>query len=181
MIAMEWDKELAPSVAPRRACAEVARQVRLLLDHDVRFHEATISTADLVEMLYPVAHARGDVGVKARQRLFRCLFALATRELSDCCTKGEAVPAKFGKSQKRPWLWHKPTVPNGERHRGERLSLFGCPQITPRPSHKEWPGRTNEDLDNDWIDDNFEAVLWFLKAMTRSEHEDDTRNPRKVA
>ena len=116
----------------------------------------------------------------ARQRIFKCLFALATRGLSDCCTKGE--PVSEGKPNymkaKRPWLWHRPTEPNGERHHGERLNLYGCPQITLRP---DLP--VEDDADNEWIDQNFDAVIWFLKAMTKEKKHDNenTERPGRVA
>lgn len=172
---MEWNVKLGPKVRPRDACAEVERAVRVLCEHDVRFSESTVSTADLVEMLYPASYARGDESLAARQRIFRCLFTLATRGLSDCCTKGAPVAVGAGKpnflSGKRPWLWHKPTQPNGERHRGERLNLKGCPPITLRP---DLP--VDDDADNEWIDQNFDAVLWFLKAMTKEhDHGEDTK------
>lgn len=183
MIPREWNAALAANVRAREANATVATRVRELLAHDVRFHDDSISTNELVEILYPAQYARGE-GITARNRLFKCLFALTTRELSDCCTRGPASKTKSSVGfmhNKRPWLWHHPTVPNGEIASNSRLSLKGCPAVLPRPTTASACPVSDHVLDNDWIDANFDAVIWFLKRMTENNHADHSTDTRKAA
>lgn len=66
-----------------------------------------MSTADLVEVLYPEAEARGEDGIWERNRVFKALNALATHGLKDCARRGPAKTNRFG-SLVRPWLWSAP-------------------------------------------------------------------------
>jgi hypothetical protein len=100
----QWNAVLAPAISWRDAYKDVEQQTRSMLgtlrDGD------TISSADLVEALYPVEAARGEDALKARTRIFKALSALAERGLGDCCTRGEPVKRRFGMI--RPWRWHAP-------------------------------------------------------------------------
>lgn len=76
-------------------------------DTIARLHleQQTLSTKELVELLWPETLARG-AGITARKRLFKALAALATRGLAPYCTQGEPTRNKRLGRDIRPWRWH---------------------------------------------------------------------------
>lgn len=106
MTPSEWNAVLAPDQDWKPAYAAVEQQVKLLFAHNPLYAQDTLSTAALVEALYPETYARGE-GQVARRRMFKALQALAPRGLSAYATKG---PAKMNKMRVsvRPWLWRAP-------------------------------------------------------------------------
>ena len=106
MIPAEWTARLAPEIEWREAYATVAEQAKLHLQHNVLVGEE-VSTAELVEAMFPQALARGD-GITARRRIFKALEANATRALKGYCHKGASRKATIGNRQVRPWRWHPP-------------------------------------------------------------------------
>lgn len=106
----QWNAVVGPAVTWRDAYALVEEQARL---HFRKLGAECLSTGAVVEALYPELAARGEVGVKARARIFKALAALAERGLVDCATRGELRLNGMGRNV-RPWLWHAPD-PNVKR------------------------------------------------------------------
>jgi hypothetical protein len=86
----------------------VSEAVRTLLSFYVPLDpQDYVTTTQLVDALYPLQHARGDIGIAARKRLFKCAMTLAATDLSDCATKGDKlVKGMYGSHY--PWYWHAP-------------------------------------------------------------------------
>jgi hypothetical protein len=103
----EWNAILSPSQHWKEAYPKVERRVR---EHLADQWE-DFTTAELVERLYPVAQARGDVGLAARQRLFKALMTLATHGLADCASKSKIAKRVAGQ-QVYGWRWHASTTPS---------------------------------------------------------------------
>lgn len=99
----EWAMCVGPQVHWAEAYPCVEREARRYLADHIP-HE--LSTAKLVDALHPWPGG-------ARDRIFKALAALATRELADCCTRGPAKVNRF-KGEVMPWVWHAPTTPNVE-------------------------------------------------------------------
>lgn len=114
MTALEWDVALAPNIPWQNAYALVEKSARLHLLHNPKIDGDTLSTAAFVEIIYAESSMRGDAGLYARRRIFKALAALATRGLSDCCTRGPEKHIGRTKRTGRPWFWHAPTAPNAE-------------------------------------------------------------------
>lgn len=116
---MKFDTELAAHVPWKKAYAFVERETRgWLIDYAIG--REPLSTDQLVEKLYPEKLARGD-GILARQRIYKALAALATRELADCARRGETFK-RFGKERKR-WTWIYPQVEMNDEYQPRAL----CP------------------------------------------------------
>lgn len=118
---IDWTTLLAPSVEWREAYAHVEREARSYLSG---FGEDWCTTMDLAEALFPEALARGE-GITARKRIYKALAALATRQLADCCTRGELRKLKHGTKMVRPWLWHAPGVEFNSEYQPDKQST--CP------------------------------------------------------
>lgn len=115
---------LQPTIPWSVAYAAVEAAVTATLsDPDViaRLHleQQTLSTKELVELLWPETLARGP-GITTRKRLFKALAALATRGLSPYCTQGEPTRNKRLGRDIRPWRWHS----KKERSAGDRSVTF---------------------------------------------------------
>lgn len=111
-LAHVWNATLAPDVGWKLAYAEVERVSRIMLTARPVPGDGH-TTAEMVELLYPEAQARGD-GILARRRIFKALDALATRGLADCAHRGAERKVKHGTRMIRPWRWHEPRQPNEE-------------------------------------------------------------------
>jgi len=92
----EWNNLLADSVPWRQAYTSVAREAKAYLE--ISQPSGALSTAELVEALYPAEQARGSAGIVARHRMFRALAALADHDMISWVTKGEPRRNKFGKT-----------------------------------------------------------------------------------
>lgn len=92
----EWNKLLAESVPWRQAYLSVAREAKAYLE--ITQPAEPLSTAEMVEALYPAEEARGSAGICARRRMFRAFAALAEHDMSAWVTKGEPRRNKFGKT-----------------------------------------------------------------------------------
>jgi hypothetical protein len=94
----------------------VAQQTRAYLRAHPLAEDGTLSTHELVEVMFPEQLAVGE-GIVARRRIYKALMALTIRDLADCCTRGPKQklfgPTKGGPAV-RPWRWHQPTVANNE-------------------------------------------------------------------
>jgi hypothetical protein len=113
LIPSQWHDALAPTVPWKAAYATVSEQARIILQHDVRAAAPnTITTTELVDILYPPQYLKTDNGKNARTRIFKALSKLAVHDLADCATRGLPVKKKFGVV--KPWLWHEPTIRNSE-------------------------------------------------------------------
>lgn len=108
MTPQEWNTALAPSVGWQTAYAAVEVGARALLAREL-FTGEWLSTAELVDHLWPIEFCFGDAGFKARKRMFKALAACAPRGLADCATRGPAT--KIGRTNRigRPWRWHPPS------------------------------------------------------------------------
>lgn len=110
MTPQDWNIALAPNVSARQAQIVIAQHARAHLIANVTLSNDMVSTAALVEALYPIGLVRSDEAKTARDRLFKALTAraLGRYELADCMTRGPeqnlAVPGQRG----RPCLWHAP-------------------------------------------------------------------------
>lgn len=110
MTPADWTKALAPDVPWQQAYEMVRDQAAWQLELNVLWDgRRTVTTAELVEAMWPEALARGD-GIVARRRLFKALAALATRGLSRYCTKGPARKHKTTGRPIVPWMWHAPNT-----------------------------------------------------------------------
>jgi hypothetical protein len=112
MTPFDWDKAMAPNVPWQEAYATVERMARAHLEHNPML-DGDLSTADLVDALYPEEWARGE-GVTARKRIFKSLAALATRGLAAYCHRGPERKLAHSAKMVRPWLWHAPREANVE-------------------------------------------------------------------
>tara|TARA_R110000868_G_scaffold217532_2_gene467634 strand:- start:747 stop:1121 length:375 start_codon:yes stop_codon:yes gene_type:complete len=92
----EWNKLLAENVPWRQAYTSVAREAKAYLE--ITQPAEALSTAEMVEALYPAEEARGSVGIVARRRMFRAFAALAEHDMKDWVTKGDPRRNKFGKT-----------------------------------------------------------------------------------
>lgn len=101
---IEWDRLLAPEIEWQRAYRSVGSEAKRVLD--ALPFAATLTTAELVEALYPQQYARDKAGLDARQRIFRALAAMATRDLARYASRGEPRQLKKLKKVVRPWIWH---------------------------------------------------------------------------
>jgi hypothetical protein len=117
----EWNNLLAPSVPWRQAYQSVGREARAYLEITQPDGDG-LTTAQLVECLYPADDARGSAGLVARKRMFRALAALADHDMKDWCTRGEKRRNKFGK-EVLPVRWRAYMDPGPARcpHCGEVL------------------------------------------------------------
>lgn len=112
MTPFQWDNAMHPTSPWQVAYGEVEREARYTLENDPTL-DTDMSTAALVERLYPEEWARGK-GITARKRIFKALRALTTRGLADCCHRGAERRLRHSNKMVRPWLWHAPTSPNSE-------------------------------------------------------------------
>lgn len=102
----QWNAILAPDRKWQDAYAGVEEEVKAFIETQV----SPLTTADLVERLYPEAAARGE-GITARKRIYSALEALAKHGLKDYWEPGEARPLKHNKSKLvTPKLWRAPPV-----------------------------------------------------------------------
>lgn len=124
MTPFDWDKALSPSVSWQEAYATVGRMARAHLEHNPML-DGDMSTADLVDALYPEEWARGE-GITARKRIFKALAALATRGLADCCHRGPERKLRHSGKMVRPWLWHSPREANVEAQAANSKPII-CP------------------------------------------------------
>ena len=97
-----WNNLLADSVPWRQAYTSVEREAKAYLE--ITQPSNPLSTAQLVEGLYPAEEARGSAGICARRRMFRAFAALADHDMKAWCVKGEPRRNKFGKTVV-PVLW----------------------------------------------------------------------------
>lgn len=100
-----WVEALAPTVPWQIAYATVEREAREYLTN---LPAPRLSTSGLVEALFPVMSTRG-AGIKARNRIFLALKALAKHTMKDCA---QAVPGHktyFGR-QTKPLIWTRPAA-----------------------------------------------------------------------
>lgn len=108
--AESWNLALAPSVPWQVAYKAVADVAKRLLDVEgAEFEGAGLTTAQLVEALYPERYAVGE-GITARSRIYKALAAMAKHDLAAYCSKGDARPLKHTKKLVKPWIWHAPRV-----------------------------------------------------------------------
>lgn len=100
-----WMRALAPEVPLADKRAAVLRELQFevsKLDSRER-----ISTALLVERMFPMSCVRGPKGQDARQALF-ALLVPPVGELKAYAVRGPAKQGRFfGRTQVRPWLWGK--------------------------------------------------------------------------
>lgn len=128
---------------------------RLHLEQD------TLSTTDLVELLWPQQFVQGD-GILARKRLYKALKALATRGLADCCERGQQEERVIGgvKRFAHPWRWHAPktivTFP-AQDERGKTVAWLRKVQFVP------------SDISGSLIVDRYQAEQ-IANAIERGEH-----------
>lgn len=120
----QWAAILAPEKSWREAyppVANAAADILRLYDPHVSA-DSVLSTNELVEKLWPLSTVNGLEQVKARQRVYQALKAMATRELADWCRRGEPHKARvpqgrnggFKTIEVRPWLWSKYGSPHAE-------------------------------------------------------------------
>lgn len=102
----QWNELLHPVIGE-----EDMKKVRGLVARDAREHLATIApgltitTTQLLDAFYPRELA--ELSLKndhTRNAIAQQLQKCATKELEDCCVKGEVNGQYMGKP-KRPWLW----------------------------------------------------------------------------
>jgi len=116
---------MAAEVPWQSAYGTVQRMARLHLEANVLI-EAPLSTAQLVEALYPEREALGVAGQHARRRIFKALQALSTRGLAGYCHRGEPKTNKM-KQTVRPWLWHPVGTSMMAVHKiGDEIEHAGC-------------------------------------------------------
>lgn len=114
LLPQQWNDAMASTVRWQDAYATVEAQARLILQHDIRAAAPnTLTTTELVEILYPPQFIKSENAKYARERIFKALRALSVRALADCATRGLPKKTKF-KGTARPWLWHEPTIRNPE-------------------------------------------------------------------
>lgn len=101
-----WNTMLAASQPWASAYAAVEEAVRRRLTRP-DLGQPRLSTAELVEALYPEAQARGD-GITARKRLFKALAALAKHQLKGYCEPGPTRKLKHGSREITPLIWRAP-------------------------------------------------------------------------
>lgn len=100
-----WNIALAPAEDWKKAYGYVAEAVIWHLQGKI---ELRLTTADLVETLYPEAWARGD-GITARKRIFDALRALAKHQLKDWCEPGPPRPLRHRPGKLvTPLIWRLP-------------------------------------------------------------------------
>lgn len=68
-----------------------------------------LSTAQLVEAIYPKSQAIYVAQTTIRDRIFKTLMQLIMTDLKTYCTKGE-INGEYMGMPKRPWLWHLPKL-----------------------------------------------------------------------
>ena len=110
----EWVQALLPAIDNAHAWATVGEEARHYLSAHVD-HGDMISTATLVEALFPIAYAKqSDAGMGARLRIVDALTnRYADRyELHGCFTLAPAIETRiYGVRKKiRRRLWHPPVL-----------------------------------------------------------------------
>lgn len=89
------------------AYAVIAATARDHLDHATML---PLTTAELVEILFPLDKARGDVAIYARKRVFKGLLAMAPagRPLEAYARRGNARRLPQVGKVVVPWQWASP-------------------------------------------------------------------------
>jgi hypothetical protein len=109
MTPAEWNEAMSKPWQTAYAAVERAARKYLHAMNDDEY----LTTAELVEELYPERFARGD-GITARRRIFKALLATRNKTgepamLADCRERGPEQPRRGTRGQMiRPWHWFKP-------------------------------------------------------------------------
>lgn len=112
----ELQSLLAPDVPWQKCYAGVAIRAREVL----KGRQYPLSTAGLVEALYPLSSVEGSQGIAARARLFAALAALVTHDLACYARRGDPQRKRYPMRggwrfvTNTPWLWADYGSPNDE-------------------------------------------------------------------
>lgn len=128
MTPQDWMRELAPSIKNNHARRKVVEQVRIELELAA---PAELSTAELVERMYPLKLAIGEAGIRARQRIFDCLMSPRERDLGSFWRYGPPRENRF-KQMIRPKLWSWAPPAQGTSDEPAQGACVVCPHC-----HKE--------------------------------------------
>ncbi|MGH7743722.1 MAG: hypothetical protein ACREQ5_02730 [Candidatus Dormibacteria bacterium] len=106
MTAEHWRTQLAPAIPKSDAFPRVVTQAKHILA--ALGPGERVSTAALVDQLWPAEEVHTEFDKRARQRIFDALKQESTRDLAAYNSSGE-TKIIMGKPA-RPRLWHLPEV-----------------------------------------------------------------------
>lgn len=110
MFGENWNSALAPDQEWRAAYGKVEGAVKAFFSASTEhttWGGRPRTTDELVQVLYPVAMARG-AGITARKRIYTALRALAKHGLKDYCEPGPQRKLKHTGKLVTPLIWRAP-------------------------------------------------------------------------